>query len=122
MAIKPPIPSQTSILQQQCVIDSERWFGDTGIHASVPHQTLAMCGEVGEFANLIKKIERGSLDIRDAKVRVELGMELADVFTYLLMIAGMMNIDLEHAYNMKRAFNEERFSKQRSARELKRGD
>lgn len=116
---KPSVtPSHTYKLQLQCVQDSDRWFGDQGTHQSIPHQVLAMCGEVGEVANLIKKIERGSLDIRDAKTRNELAMELADVYTYLLMIGGMLHLDIERAYEVKRIYNQERFSKERTARDL----
>ena len=32
-------------LSKLCVSDSTRWFGDQGVHTSVPHMTLAMCGE-----------------------------------------------------------------------------
>jgi dCTP diphosphatase len=71
--------------------------------------TLALAGEVGELANLIKKIERGSLNFNDAKVQFEVHMETTDVFIYLLNIAGLLRIDLEAAYRVKRAENERRF-------------
>lgn len=116
-SMRPPVPSHTSTLQKQCVEDSERWFGDSDASSSVPHMALSLAGEVGEVCNLIKKIERGSLDINVAKVRVDLAMELADVYTYLLNMAGMLNIDLELAYHQKRTFNNRRFTAQREARE-----
>lgn len=113
------VPSHTYKLEKQALEDSERWFGDKGIQNSVPHTALALCGEVGEVANLIKKIERGSLDIRSAKVRHELSMELADVYTYLIVISGQLNLDLERAYEVKRGINETRFMLQRAEREAK---
>ena len=112
-------PSHTYKLSQQCVNDSERWFGDTA-GASVPHRALALAGEVGEVCNIIKKIERGSLNLGDAKVRHHLAMELADVYVYLLNIAGMLHVDLERAYELVRTKNEQRFMEERRQREAKR--
>ena len=103
-------------LAKQAVTDSDRWFGDTGIHQSVPHMTLAMCGEVGEFANLVKKIERRSLDLNDASTRIRLAEELDDVFVYMLNIAGLLHIDLEAVHVQVRGKNEKRFMAERVSR------
>lgn len=105
-----------SVLARQCIEDSERWFGDAAAHWSIPHHALAMCGEAGEFANLVKKIERGSLDIKDPKVRYDLAMELTDVFVYLLNLAGLLRLDLEKTYLIVRGNNEKRFMAERAAR------
>lgn len=105
-------------LAEQCLSDSQRWFPDvcpqptdtsrqTVMH--IIHHTVAMFGEVGEFANIVKKIERGSLDFDDLKTRFQLRDELVDVLIYLLNIAGILEIDLLDAYNVKREFNERRF-------------
>lgn len=102
---------------KQCVEDSERWFGDSTVVYSIPHHTLAMAGEVGEFANIVKKIDRGSLNMGDARVRYDLAMELTDVFIYLMNLAGLLGVDLEKAYMHKRAENEKRFTQQRAERE-----
>jgi NTP pyrophosphatase (non-canonical NTP hydrolase) len=96
------------MLSQQAVEDSHRWF-PTQDPLGLPFYTLALAGEVGELANIIKKVERGSLDWQDAKVRFAANMETTDVFIYLLIIAGLMQIDLEAAYNVKRQLNEQRF-------------
>lgn len=114
-----PVPSPTYMRSLECVEDSRRWFGDVGggVAQSVPHHTLSLCGEVGEFANIIKKIERGSLDLGMARVRNEMAMELADIYIYLLNIAGLLHIDLEKAYDMKRTTNEKRFMEERRLRE-----
>lgn len=55
----------------------------------------AVCGELGEAANLIKKIERGDFTLEEA--REELGKELADVVTYLDILAFRAGIDLGQA-------------------------
>lgn len=52
----------------------------------------AVTGELGEAANLIKKIERGDLTLDQA--REDLGRELADVQTYLDILAFRAGIDL----------------------------
>ncbi len=52
----------------------------------------AVLGELGELANLIKKVERGDLTLDEA--RVELGKECADVVTYLDILAFRIGVDL----------------------------
>lgn len=103
-------------LAQQAMQDSDKWFGDTGVTKSLAFHALAMGGECGEFQNIIKKIERGSLDPRDANVRYNLMMELTDVFVYLLLCAAIMGLDLEKSYQMVRANNEKRFTAERVLR------
>lgn len=121
---KMPVPrkpvSRTGELSRQCVEDSERWFGDMAAHHSVTHHALALAGEVGEFCNIAKKIERGSLDFTQASVRYALAMELTDVYVYLLNLAGLLEVDLEASYKIVRANNEERFMLERKAREAAR--
>lgn len=62
----------------------------------------AVLGELGELANLIKKIERGDYTL-DEK-REDLGKEGADVLTYLDILMFRCGVDLGHAVRMK--FNE----------------
>lgn len=62
----------------------------------------ATLGELGEAANLIKKIERGDMTLNDA--RQELAKELADVQIYLDLLAFRAGIDLGEATRLK--FNE----------------
>jgi NTP pyrophosphatase (non-canonical NTP hydrolase) len=94
-------------IARQCMKDSKRWFPDTA--HSLAFMTLALCGEVGELANIVKKIERGSCDIRDAKTKHALVMEATDVFIYLMDVFALLGVDPEQAYNMKRIENEQRF-------------
>lgn len=61
----------------------------------------AVCGELGEAANLIKKIERGDLSLDEA--RADLADELADVATYLDILAFRAGVDLGEA--VKNKFN-----------------
>lgn len=68
-----------------------------------PAQWLqAVLGELGEYANIRKKFERGDLDQEEFKKLAE--SELADVQTYLDILAFQLDIDLGEA--TKRKFNE----------------
>jgi NTP pyrophosphatase (non-canonical NTP hydrolase) len=62
----------------------------------------AVTGELGEAANLIKKIERGDMTLDEA--RPALAKELADVQTYLDILAFRAGVDLGRATVEK--FNE----------------
>jgi NTP pyrophosphatase (non-canonical NTP hydrolase) len=94
-------------ITKQCGQDSKRWFPKTA--NDIGFMTLAMVGEAGEVANVVKKILRGSLDLKDAKTRNQLTMEIADVFVYLMNLCDLLGIDIEKAYNIKRLENEQRF-------------
>ena len=87
--------------------DSLRWFPE--VSDNLAHHTMALAGEVGEFANLVKKIERGSLNIQDAAVRLQLRNEATDIYIYLLTVCGIINVDVSQAYPIVRAQNEKRF-------------
>lgn len=75
--------------------------------------TNALAGEVGEAANLVKKVVRGVVygrgDVRLEDVREQLVEEVTDVFIYLLTIAGLLGIDLEKAFFQKLEKNKRRF-------------
>lgn len=62
----------------------------------------ALVGEVGEYANFRKKFERG--DISEEEFMVRARKELADVATYLDLLAARLGIDLGQAVTDK--FNE----------------
>ncbi|MEK6829115.1 MAG: MazG-like family protein [Nanoarchaeota archaeon] len=68
-----------------------------------PAQWLqAVTGELGEYANLRKKFERGDVDKKEFKEQA--AKELADVVTYLDILAKQLDIDLGRA--VKDKFNE----------------
>ena len=94
---------------QQCIKDSRDWFGED-LANNIPHHCLALAGEVGELCNLIKKLQRKSLDINDETVQNDIAMEITDCFIYLCNLAALMGMDLGKAYDTKRFFNVERFS------------
>lgn len=55
----------------------------------------AMIGEAGEAGNILKKVRRGDFSLHEA--RAELSDELADVATYLEILADQCGINLGHA-------------------------
>lgn len=68
-----------------------------------PAQWLqAVVGEVGEYANLRKKFERG--DISEVEFKFESAKELADIQIYLDILAFRLGINLGEAVKAK--FNE----------------
>lgn len=95
-------------LQQEVMADSLAWFPTSELHKDLVFNALAMAGEVGEFCNILKKCERGDFAITPA-VAVELAMEMADVYIYLMQCANILNIDLDKVYAEKREINVKRF-------------
>lgn len=53
---------------------------------------MAVTGELGEFANLRKKVLRGDMSMEDAKQ--DLADELADVVIYIDILASRLGVDL----------------------------
>lgn len=68
---------------------------------------VSLTGELGETANIVKKIARGDFSL-DNK-RSEIQEEIADMFVYLLKLAYQLDINLEEAYLRKLKKNQERF-------------
>ena len=75
---------------------------DDGSNWSPAQWLQAVVGELGEYANLRKKYERG--DITLDVFQLEAKKELADVVTYLDILANQLDIDLGIAIREK--FNE----------------
>lgn len=70
---------------------------------------VSLTGELGEAANIVKKVARGDFQLEEKKA--DLQEEIADVFIYLLKMAYQLDIDLETAYMNKMRKNQERFHK-----------
>jgi len=71
------------------------------------HLVVCLVGEVGEFANELKKVVRGDAPYEERKAA--LAEELADTFIYLMKIAAQTGIDLETEYLKKLEKNWHRF-------------
>lgn len=59
----------------------------------------AAAGEMGELGNVLKKVRRGDLTLDEA--RGELADEIADVVTYLDILASRLDIDMGLAVRNK---------------------
>jgi NTP pyrophosphatase (non-canonical NTP hydrolase) len=74
------------------------------------HLVVCLIGEVGEFANELKKVVRGDASYEERQTA--LAEELADTFIYLIKIAAQTGIDLESEYLKKLEKNRRRFPRQ----------
>jgi NTP pyrophosphatase (non-canonical NTP hydrolase) len=92
----------------ECVEGSAEWFGRGDLNTSnLVHHALGLAGEVGEVANIIKKIDRGSTSLPE--VYDHLTEEVIDVFVYVMNLVGILDIDITKEYDKKRAVNVQRF-------------
>jgi len=85
---------------------------------AVQDDLIGIVGEIGEFANIIKKISLESKHNVPCDLvgllkthHVELSEELVDAFIYLIRLASHLDIDIEQAYLEKLKFNEIRFKR-----------
>lgn len=108
------------VLVKQCLKDSKDWFPGTAnassgqagdIQRALIHHSLSLCGEAGELANLIKKVDRGQFDVTSIMFQNDAREELVDVFIYVLNLAGLLGMDLLKEYLKKRDKNSARFGK-----------
>lgn len=94
---------------EQCVSDSKQWFPGA---QTLPHMVLSLAGEVGEIANIVKKVQRGSTSLKDPNIQEELALEVIDVLVYLCNVMGneaFKDVSWERLWNEKRAYNQSRF-------------
>jgi NTP pyrophosphatase (non-canonical NTP hydrolase) len=94
-------------MQNEANGDSKRWFPDTA--RNVFYLVACMQAEAGEAVNIAKKIERGDTSWLDKDVQDRFAEEIADAFTYMLALMGLINRNLIEEYYKKRVENERRF-------------
>lgn len=70
---------------------------------------VSLTGELGEAANIVKKVVRGDFKLEEKKT--DLQEEIVDIFIYLLKMSYQLDIDLEAVYIDKMKKNQERFHK-----------
>lgn len=68
---------------------------DDGSDWSTSQWMQAVVGELGELANVLKKVERGDFTLIEA--RQDVADELADVVTYLDILAMRLGVELGRA-------------------------
>jgi len=57
---------------------------------NIQYMTVALCGESGEFANLVKKILRGHGDV--ASLEQEAREELVDILVYVVKLCDLLEV------------------------------
>lgn len=82
-------------------------FGGPGDMGGILHMTVGLAGEVGELANLVKKINR---DGHDSVSKTDIGLEMADVLFYLLLLSNHLEIDLANFAEIKLGILQERYN------------
>lgn len=95
------------------------WSTDTpepaALIAGLQIDIVGLVGELGEFANLVQKIDRNRESGPDFpeldENRPALAEELADTFAYLLRLANRLGVNLEDEYLRKLTKNDRRFEK-----------
>ena len=70
---------------------------------------LCLIGEIGETANLVKKVIRGDFEL--IKIKPELSEEIADLFIYILKLSYQLDFDLEKQVLLKMEKNKKRFQR-----------
>lgn len=85
---------------------------DEGFVERLKYITIALSGEVGEFANIVKKALRNKFpegSMPDLEKIEKLKGELTDVFIYTIEAARILRVDLGEAYLKKMRELEVRF-------------
>jgi len=78
---------------------------------SLRNLTLALVGEVGELAAEFQWIPDSDVEklLADPIKKKAIASELADIFSYLLRLADVANIDLDAALKSKVSLNQTRY-------------
>jgi len=77
------------------------------------HGTIALAGEVGEFANELKKAIRhfeSTGELPSKEVYDNLKDEIVDVFIYVVKLSIALGLDLNTGYYNKMKFNDKKFA------------
>ncbi|MCE9683558.1 MazG nucleotide pyrophosphohydrolase domain-containing protein [Halomonas alkalisoli] len=111
------------IINKQVAMDISHGFSvsfnsEAEAYSQLSKDLVGLLGEIGEFANIVKKInikldrpKEYELDISLAKE--QLGEELADTFIYIIRLAAILEIDLEKQLIAKMQRNESRYAQLR---------
>lgn len=94
-------------LAHQCYSDNKAWFPEKA--NDLVHHVLGLSGESGEVANIVKKLDRGTITLDE--VRKDLAEELIDVMIYTLSAIAILGVDPNAVWDIKRAKNKQRFNK-----------
>jgi len=97
---------------------SQSRTSDHAIIDAVGFDLIGLIGEVGEFANILKKVNLEKTlknsnfeDLCSEEYFPKMREELIDAFIYLVRLMGHMDMDIESEYLDKVKYNKERFRK-----------
>jgi NTP pyrophosphatase (non-canonical NTP hydrolase) len=111
----------SAIIESQISADRRRGFrtefeSETERLAQLEKDLIGLVGEVGEFANLLKKVrlavthtDYGGPSFRDAAPNLR--EELVDMFIYLLRLSAILGGDFENDLIEKMRVNSVRYSR-----------
>lgn len=88
--------------------------------SSLKHVVIALAGEVGEFSNIVKKIDREVMNLGGGiggEYIDRLREELVDIFIYVLIGANLLGMDLGKAYLERLEYNKRRFASFKSSKD-----
>lgn len=82
----------------------------------VTKELVGLFGEIGEFSNLVKKLNLKMEHINDYELDIDaaklgLAEELADSFIYMLRLAKIIEVDLERSVLDKMDINKKRYER-----------
>jgi NTP pyrophosphatase (non-canonical NTP hydrolase) len=68
--------------------------------SNLHYPVLGLCGEAGEIAEKVKKLERDRNNVMDDEWKNEMRKELGDVLWYVSQVAAELGLDLESVGQM----------------------
>lgn len=72
------------------------------------YMAVAIAGECGEFANIVKKVLRQHERLND-EMKEHMREEVTDIFIYCLLTSSLLEMDIEKEFLKKLERNKERF-------------
>ena len=110
----------SEIVRRQTEADERRGFPvkfttDRAREEQLTRDVVGLMGEVGEFANLLKKVSltlntKGYVGPSLSEASQDLREELADAAIYIIRLSAILNGNLEHDILDKMKKNDERYS------------
>lgn len=93
------------------VIELNQRFGMTALDErsmkNIAYLSLALAGEAGELANIVKKIWR---DGESEKLTKDLEKEIVDCYIYLVVLVNTLGMDFDAIWNQKHEELQQRYS------------
>jgi NTP pyrophosphatase (non-canonical NTP hydrolase) len=74
----------------------------------IEHTLVCLLGELGEFANEVKRVAQADRSLDAAMPQLK--AEMADTFIYLVKICNQLDLDLESLFVERLAYNRIRFA------------